>query len=251
MMLGYAAQRYTATRCSAVVASWLAAPYVLWWRPPRRGGVFVFVVVVVVVISSDQSRKMLLENTAVARSSVSASMRRQQWSRRYRRYDVMFDELDSSTTGGTRSHRQLGKRELRWIIQATMLFCILAVGLVCSYLSITSPRDVERDGEHHTRLRTRSLTSTGKPECHVVAFERYGGVTIEVLAVLYLFIGIAIVADDYFIVALEVISEKLDIAPDVAGMYQDIHRILSIRSTSIAKSTRVISRHILSSRIYR
>ena len=48
-------------------------------------------------------------------------------------------------------------------------------------------------------------------------FELYGGVILEILAILYLFIGIAIVSDDYFITALEIMADKLHMPSDVAG----------------------------------
>ena len=35
--------------------------------------------------------------------------------------------------------------------------------------------------------------------------------------VLYMFIGLAIIADDFFVPALDIISEKLNLSPDVAG----------------------------------
>jgi hypothetical protein len=37
------------------------------------------------------------------------------------------------------------------------------------------------------------------------------------LGVLYMFIGLSIIADDFFVPALDLISEKLKLSPDVAG----------------------------------
>ena len=48
-------------------------------------------------------------------------------------------------------------------------------------------------------------------------FEKDGGIVFEFLAAIYLFIGIAIVADDYFIIALEIIADKLHMSEDVVG----------------------------------
>lgn len=38
-----------------------------------------------------------------------------------------------------------------------------------------------------------------------------------VIGILYMFIGIAIVCDDYFVASLESISEALNLSEDVAG----------------------------------
>jgi len=49
------------------------------------------------------------------------------------------------------------------------------------------------------------------------SWEEKGGVVIWFLAVLYLFVGIAIVCDDFFVSSLEAISEALKLSEDVAG----------------------------------
>jgi len=44
-----------------------------------------------------------------------------------------------------------------------------------------------------------------------------GGVAVHFIGVIYLFLGIAIVCDDFFVASLEAISEKLKLSEDVAG----------------------------------
>eukprot|EP01025_Chloroclados_australasicus_P028000 TRINITY_DN27719_c0_g1_i1.p1 TRINITY_DN27719_c0_g1~~TRINITY_DN27719_c0_g1_i1.p1 ORF type:complete len:444 (+),score=40.33 TRINITY_DN27719_c0_g1_i1:1-1332(+) len=48
-------------------------------------------------------------------------------------------------------------------------------------------------------------------------WEKKGGVTIYFIGVLYLFLGIAIVCDDFFVASLESISHVLHLSEDVAG----------------------------------
>ena len=44
-----------------------------------------------------------------------------------------------------------------------------------------------------------------------------GGVVVYLLGLMYMFAGLAIVCDEYFVPALEVLTEKLDVSDDVAG----------------------------------
>jgi len=46
---------------------------------------------------------------------------------------------------------------------------------------------------------------------------RHGAILLHVIGLLYMFVGIAIVCDECFVPALEVITEVLDLSPDVAG----------------------------------
>ena len=44
-----------------------------------------------------------------------------------------------------------------------------------------------------------------------------GAVTLHCLGILYMFVALALVCDNYFVPALEVLIETWGIAPDVAG----------------------------------
>ena len=46
---------------------------------------------------------------------------------------------------------------------------------------------------------------------------RQGGVVLHILIACYMFIGLAIVCDEYFVPALERMSDVLGLSPDVAG----------------------------------
>ncbi len=64
----------------------------------------------------------------------------------------------------------------------------------------------------------RRLLSAGAGECKPTKdWEKIGGLIGYFVGVLYLFLGIAIVCDDYFVASLEAISEALGLSDDVAG----------------------------------
>ena len=48
-------------------------------------------------------------------------------------------------------------------------------------------------------------------------FDTNGGLAVHFLGILYVFLGIAIICDDYFVEALERISSALKLSDDVAG----------------------------------
>jgi hypothetical protein len=112
-------------------------------------------------------------------------------------------------------------KETRFVIQALMFFVIVVVGLLYAFATFDPP-DASRTNQPSTgapaNTRSRRTLYSAEGGCDVRPFEKYGGVAVEMLAVLYLFIGVAIVADDYFITSLEVLSDKLDMSADVAGI---------------------------------
>ena len=64
----------------------------------------------------------------------------------------------------------------------------------------------------------RRLLSAGGGKCKPTKdWEKVGGLIGYFVGVLYLFLGIAIVCDDYFVASLEAISEALGLSDDVAG----------------------------------
>ena len=46
---------------------------------------------------------------------------------------------------------------------------------------------------------------------------RSGGILVQVLLMIYMFVGLAIVCDEYFVPTLEIVVEKLSLSDDVAG----------------------------------
>jgi hypothetical protein len=128
-------------------------------------------------------------------------------------------------------------KETRFVIQALMFFVIVVVGLLYAFATFDPP-DASRTNQPSTgapaNTRSRRTLYSAEGGCDVRPFEKYGGVAVEMLAVLYLFIGVAIVADDYFITSLEVLSDKLDMSADVAGI-SDIHCKPTISHQSIKR----------------
>jgi K+-dependent Na+/Ca+ exchanger-like protein len=67
---------------------------------------------------------------------------------------------------------------------------------------------------HHAN-RGRELSGGGCPE--FLLAQNGGHVAMYIIVTVYMFLGLAIVCDDFFTPALEKISEKLSLSPDVAG----------------------------------
>jgi Ca2+/Na+ antiporter len=64
---------------------------------------------------------------------------------------------------------------------------------------------------------TRQTLSNDDDNCNVSDFERNGGVVLYFVGILYVFLGLAIICDEYFVSSLEEISEVLHLSEDVAG----------------------------------
>jgi len=64
---------------------------------------------------------------------------------------------------------------------------------------------------------SRGLKSSGACAGSTAGWIRHGGWTLYIVGILYMFLGIAIVCDDYFVASLEKISERLKLSEDVAG----------------------------------
>ena len=64
---------------------------------------------------------------------------------------------------------------------------------------------------------SRRLASSGSCSGEYPDWIHQGGWTLYVIGILYMFLGIAIVCDDYFVASLEKICDKLNLSEDVAG----------------------------------
>ncbi|KAK3252994.1 hypothetical protein CYMTET_37735 [Cymbomonas tetramitiformis] len=90
----------------------------------------------------------------------------------------------------------------------------LSVSLYKNYFS-KSKYEADEDLLQHSR---RQLLSGGEHSCpDVQEWESAGGFVLIFGGVLYLFLGLAIVCDDFFVASLESISEALNLSEDVAG----------------------------------
>ena len=98
----------------------------------------------------------------------------------------------------------------------------LALLAACGAAGLTSgARAVPRDGAQSTSRRLLA-TANETSACDVEfggmnAFDMNGGLAVHLLGILYVFLGIAIICDDYFVEALERISSALKLSDDVAG----------------------------------
>lgn len=110
----------------------------------------------------------------------------------------------------------------------------LGVFLVCACIAVTYSfiggpvwGDESGDGSHtqhthdtHTSNTGRHLTEDGSlypPEIFSEKDLKRGAICLHAFGVIYTFIAIAIVCDDFFVPALEVLVEKYEIDDDVAG----------------------------------
>lgn len=55
-----------------------------------------------------------------------------------------------------------------------------------------------------------------------------GGVALHFIGTCYLFVGLYIVCEDYFVKSLEEISRRLKLSQDVAGEYLSLNIVLSL-----------------------
>ncbi|XP_076750749.1 solute carrier family 24 member Nckx30C isoform X1 [Xylocopa sonorina] len=71
---------------------------------------------------------------------------------------------------------------------------------------------------HHKKAADDSeKTPLFPPDLFTVQQRRHGAVLLHVIGVVYMFVALAIVCDEFFVPSLDVIIEKLEIADDVAG----------------------------------
>lgn len=75
--------------------------------------------------------------------------------------------------------------------------------------------------EHRRLSEVNSTEDGGLGACMgdlgLQQWELSGGVLLHLLGVLYLFLGIAIICDEYFVESLELLADYLSLSPDVAG----------------------------------
>ena len=76
------------------------------------------------------------------------------------------------------------------------------------YGYITKNIGVEYNFSSHRKLEGDGCVTPADPPALAVVY---------CLGILYMFIGLAIIADDFFVPALDVLSEKLNLSDDVAG----------------------------------
>ena len=115
----------------------------------------------------------------------------------------------------------------RLIVIVSVFVCSYC-GLFATFLPSNSPHDagLELDGRtmHRKLLQTAESSSnatTTNADYPADAFTmeqlKRGAVVVYIVGVIYMFVALAIVCDEFFVPSLEVIIEKLVISEDVAG----------------------------------
>uniref|UniRef100_A0A4W3IGJ9 Solute carrier family 24 member 2 n=1 Tax=Callorhinchus milii TaxID=7868 RepID=A0A4W3IGJ9_CALMI len=135
-------------------------------------------------------------------------------------------ELRTSRTKLFRKHQQQSKRKLRLTRVLGLclgLMALSAFSLSSSAFSWSSaePPQPRAEGEPGTATPSPAPTHEPKGEYPKDVFSleerRRGAVVLHVFGMIYMFIALALVCDEFFVPSLTVIIEKLRISDDVAG----------------------------------
>ena len=122
-------------------------------------------------------------------------------------------------------------RRRRWISARFLAVCGV---VVCFYMGAISLPDSEEslhqpDIEHHISddfqtnerwMHRKLLAKNGSefpPDAFTMEQIKDGAIVLYIIGVIYMFVALAIVCDEFFVPALEVIIDKLAISEDVAG----------------------------------
>ncbi|XP_035690882.1 sodium/potassium/calcium exchanger 3-like [Branchiostoma floridae] len=127
----------------------------------------------------------------------------------------------------TTSHRAT-RRKGRWQVTAAIFLALLgAFSAIVSLQTLFTEQDFTRRA--YATSDAANISSPGANCSRPQAISHYpadvftqeqrrqGAVILHVIATLYMFLALAIICDDYFVPALERISEALRLQPDVAG----------------------------------
>jgi len=133
------------------------------------------------------------------------------------------------TASGRRSARTQYKETMAEIGTSTVLFCMSAFVCVYSYHTFIESHD-QPSGLTYSSARMLNATNAtavvapkkaviGPPNfpAYLVSPYENGGVIVYMIGMIYTFMGLAVVCDEFFVPALEVMIEKFDISEDVAG----------------------------------
>jgi len=123
----------------------------------------------------------------------------------------------------TRSRSPKQRRRRRDLLAPAMaLLACSAAGLLLSRLAVGEERWPSRrylqDEAEHSHPAELSLVSLvlGSAECNT-KYDTTAGMVVQFLLIIYTFLGLAIVCDEYFVESLEQISNALNLSDDVAG----------------------------------
>lgn len=111
------------------------------------------------------------------------------------------------------------RRSHKRTLTARIIVLSTVLSIACLYMAVlhTSSED-----NHDVQIASgRRLEEDPKSDFPTDLFtmteRRNGALVLHFIGMIYMFIGLAIVCDDYFVSALEVICERFNISDDVAG----------------------------------
>ncbi|TMW64130.1 hypothetical protein Poli38472_014247 [Pythium oligandrum] len=106
------------------------------------------------------------------------------------------------------------RRALRTRIRSVCGVVLLVSGVLAALASFAG----RSDALEAPRRLTETTNATNEGECADLAhWEQHGGIALYIFLLLYLFVALAIVCDDYFVSSLEKITDALGLSQDVAG----------------------------------
>ena len=96
------------------------------------------------------------------------------------------------------------------------MFTVLVLGVLVAALTFQYIVGDAEASESHARRQLYSY-APGVCDSFLVLNYSYVAMALLIWGIFYMFWGLAIVCDDYFVTSLEYISDALNLTPDVAG----------------------------------
>ncbi|ETI49327.1 hypothetical protein PPTG_02871 [Phytophthora nicotianae INRA-310] len=107
-------------------------------------------------------------------------------------------------------------RHMRRLARQSIGVAVVVVG--CAAGLVTMIHRVLSEPSQTARVLAEASSSSDSDSCgELASWETSGGIVVYIMALGYIFVSLAIICDDYFVSALEKISESLALSPDVAG----------------------------------
>eukprot|EP01084_Bolivina_argentea_P226760 382996_1 len=119
----------------------------------------------------------------------------------------------------TRKEQRKEKSKIKYKIVCTLFISVCIIGLILQSFHVSSLSTYKYSSR-------QLLQSTEGQEDYLEGYppdlltpkeQRYGGWLLYFIGMSYTFIGIALVCDEWFVPAIEVIVERIDMTPDAAG----------------------------------
>jgi len=115
----------------------------------------------------------------------------------------------------------LRRRYRGWrLLIIVSVFVIGCLGLLFPVMLLNPQKAPESEHFHSRHLLAENSTEEGfdfPPDAFSLEQRRQGAIVLHVICLIYMFVALAIVCDEFFVPSLGVIIEKLEISEDVAG----------------------------------